>query len=235
MKSRLLILQQGDLYNPGSFLGDLAEQLSIEVHMADSGRKDLPQSSDFDALIVTGRPPCLNKEGRSHSSEMEKQFLQAWLELDKPVLAFGSGHRLLAEAFRAGVGPNFMTSAGFVEGFLTHNGRKHPLFVEMGPTISLFKWYNQSMETPVPQNCILLATSSECVVEAFTIKGRPHIIGLQCDNHAAHPDDVRRWMENLPPERISGRVLLDQAEKFLKTNQEIFVKLIANFMLFTKR
>jgi GMP synthase (glutamine-hydrolysing) len=110
-----------------------------------------------------------------------------------------------------------------------------PLFLEMGSTISLFKWYNQSMKTSVPQNCILLATSSECVVEAFTVKGRPHIVGLQCDNHAAHPDDVRRWMENLPPERISGRVLLDQAEKSFRSNQEMFRKLIANFMLFTKR
>ncbi|MEN8198481.1 MAG: hypothetical protein ABFR63_00275 [Thermodesulfobacteriota bacterium] len=47
----------------------------------------------------------------------------------------------------------------------------------------------------MPHNSTLLATSSSCGMEAFTIKGRPHIIGMQCGNHAAQPGDLGKWLE----------------------------------------
>jgi len=173
---------------------------------------------------------------------MEKQFLRDWLALNKPFLGFGSGYQLLAGTFGATVAPDFMNSAGFIEGYLTHDGREHPLFNGIPPNISLIKWFTPPMLTPVPQNCILLGTSSECVVEAFTIKGCPHIIAMRCVNHMAHPDDVCRWVKNDPdcvkeqlPEENSGKLLLDQAEKLIDANQKVFRKLIVNFMSFTKK
>ena len=233
MKGRLLVLQHGEYQSPGRFLCSLAEELSIDVYLSKSWKESFADSGAFDALVVTGCPPDCSNRGLDNSSEAEKRFLRSWLERDKPLLGFGSAHQLLAEIFHASVEQNIMTGEGFVKGYLTHNGKDHPLFKDITPNISLFKWYNKSMVTPIPQNCLMLATSCECVVEAFSVKGRPHIIGMQCDNHAAHPDDIRRWMTHLPPERISGRVLLEQAEQSLERNRKVFHKLIRNFMELT--
>jgi hypothetical protein len=40
---------------------------------------------------------------------------------------------------------------------------------------------------------VLLATSKDCMVEACCLEGRPHIIGLQCDNYAGTREDVDAW------------------------------------------
>lgn len=237
MKSKFLVLQHVDWEGPGRLLLDMADRLSIELHIVPIWKESAPDSAGFDALILLGGSPNVDQEELYPFLKEEKRFLQAWLALDKPCLAFCLGHQLLADAFQAKVGPNFMTSVGFIEGHLTHDGRKHPLFKGIQTPFPLFKWHGQAIHTPVPHNFILLATSSECVVEAFTIKGRPHIIGLQCDNHAAHPDDVHRWMENdhdwlsrLPPELVSGSALLGQAKKSMKTNRAMFTQLFKNFI-----
>jgi len=242
MKSRLLVLQHGKWQNAGNFLSNLAGQFSVEIYTVENSGESLPDCSDFDALILPGYPANGNLGEHIHALQMEKQFLRDWLALNKPFLGFGSGYQLLAEAFGATVTPDFMNSAGFIEGYLTHDGREHPLFNGIPPNISLLQWYNPPMLTPVPQNCLLLATSRECVVEAFTIKGCPHIIAMRCNNHIAHPDDVSRWVKNDPdyvkeqlPEENPGELFLDQAEKLLETNRKVFRKLIVNFMSFTKK
>ena len=220
---------------------NLARKLSIELHIVQSLKEPIPESGNYDALILLGGFLNSAQEEVDSFFEDEKQFLMTWLELDKPCLGFCLGHQVLADTFQAKIGPNFMDSVGFIKGHLTHDGREHPLFKGIESTFPLFKWHSQSIQTPVPHNYILLATSSDCVVEAFSIKGRPHIIGLQCDNHAAHPDDVSEWLESnknwlstLSLEQTYGKELLSEAKSSLKANQEMFTKLIKNFISLTK-
>lgn len=237
MKRKILVLQCVDWRTPGRFLLDLASTLPVEFHVVESMREPLPQGSDFDALILLGESMVSeDKDGRL-SYEREKKFLLEWLVLDKPCLGFCLGHQGILDAFQAKAVPNFVNSVGFIHGHLTHDGRLHPLFKGIGPTFSLFKWHDHAVQIPLPQNFILLATSSDCVVEAFTIKGRPHIIGLQCDNHAAHPDDVRSWLksdkawlDSLSLGKAYGNELLKDAESSLVRNQKVFTQLIRNFV-----
>jgi len=87
-----------------------------------------------------------------------------------------------------------------------------------------------------------LATSSHCVVEAFSIRGRPSIIGLQCDNYAVHPDDIARWtagcrsMPSLPmPGSGGAETLVDQARRPRAETMQTVTKLIKNFITLTDR
>jgi hypothetical protein len=34
------------------------------------------------------------------------------------------------------------------------------------------------------------------MVEAISTQGKPHLVGLQFDNHAAAPSDIRDWVAN---------------------------------------
>ncbi len=94
----------------------------------------------------------------------------------------------------AKVGPNFQSSIGYIQGFLTHEGRIHPAFKGFPQHMPLFKWHAQAVQEPLPSCINILATSAECQVEAISLQGRPHILGLQFDNHAATPENVKNWI-----------------------------------------
>jgi GMP synthase-like glutamine amidotransferase len=108
-----------------------------------------------------------------------------------PYLGFCLGHQLLADALGAKIGPNYRACIGFIEGFITHDGRNHPAFRELPQHMPLFKWHAQAVQEPLPNYINILATSSECQVEAISVHERPHILGMQFDNHAADPADVK--------------------------------------------
>lgn len=234
---KLLVLQHVDWERPGRLLLELEEILFVDFHIVEIWKNPSPDITDFDALILLGGPPNVGEENKFLFLREEKRLLQAWLTLNRPCLGFCLGHQLLADVFKAKVGPNFITSVGFIEGHLTHEGRVHPLFKNINTPFSLFKWHSQAIDTPVPRNFNLLATSSECMVEAFSIKGRPDIIGLQCDNHAAHPDDITEWIKNdqnllcqLPTGKVSSSVLLKQAEQYQEEIKRTFTGLMQNFI-----
>ncbi|MFA4915933.1 MAG: hypothetical protein WC560_04605 [Syntrophales bacterium] len=90
-------------------------------------------------------------------------------------------------------------------------------------SIALFKWHSQAVLPPLPKEIEILATSSECQVEAMSIRGRPHLVGVQFDNYAASPVDVRKWVEGdrewLSRIGIDGTMIIKDAleqEKLIK-------------------
>ena len=241
MTIKILILQHVSWRNPGRLLLDLSEKLSVKMYVVKGQQEPIPKGIDFDALILLGGDTCGNRGGSLLFVDEEKQFLADWLTHEKPCLSFCLGHGPLMETFQAKVIDNSVNSVGFIEGHLTHDGRLHPLFQGIPPTFMLFKWHNQSVQTPIPRDLVLLATSSDCVVEAFTIKGRPYIVGLQFDNHAAHPADVSEWLDNdgewlkiIFFEDEFKKKLIKEATSNFRTNEQIFNKLIENFITITK-
>jgi GMP synthase-like glutamine amidotransferase len=118
------------------------------------------------------------------------------MNLNKPCLGFNLGCHLLAEAAGATIGPGHAASLGIIDGHVTHEGRKHPLFQGIRSPCKLFKWHKQVVLSPLPRSMVLLATSKDCMVEACCLEGRPHIIGLQCDNYAGFPEDLDDWLRH---------------------------------------
>ena len=151
----------------------------------------------------------------------EKKYLRDAVAADKPCLGFCLGHQLLADALGARVGPNFCTSIGFVQGHLTHDGREHPAFAGLGKTMPLFEWHGQTVLEPLPKHINVLMTSSECQVEAISVKGRPHIVGLQFDNHAASAEDIslwlqkdQKWLSSIQDQDINPQHIIQKAQRF---------------------
>lgn len=69
------------------------------------------------------------------------------------------------------------------------------MFGSMPRSFPLFKWHGQAVLSPLPKEIEVLVTSAECQVEAISVRERPHIVGLQFDNHAAAISDVSVWSE----------------------------------------
>ncbi len=155
-----------------------------------------PNPASFNGFILLGGGANVHEEKKYPFLKKEKDYIRDLLKMNKPCLGICLGHQLLANELGATVGQNFCYSIGLSQAFLTVNGRNHPAFKGLSKAMPTFKWHGQAVLPPVPHHFDILATSKECQVEAFSIKGRPHIIGIQFDNHAAHPNDVAMWYDH---------------------------------------
>jgi GMP synthase-like glutamine amidotransferase len=194
MARKVIVFQHNPWEGPGHFLLIAAKQQKIKMDIIRVWEETIPALKGYMAIIVLGGGPNVDQEHIYPFLTEEKKIIKEALAQDIPYLGFCLGHQLLAEALGAKVGPNFQSSLGYIQGFLTHEGRIHPVFKDLPQQIPLFKWHGQAVQEPLPSCVTTLATSAECQVEAISLHGRPHILGMQFDNHAAAPDNVKNWI-----------------------------------------
>ena len=215
MAKRFLVFQHMPWEGPGEHLRRSAESRHLQLDVIEVWHQAIPDLQPYDGLIVLGGSPNVDQEEKYPFLRAEKAALREVLETDKAYLGFCLGHQLLAHVLGLKVGPNACRSVGFIEGHLTRYGREHPLFQNLPITMPLFKWHAQAVLPPVPKNIEILVTSLECEVEAISLKGSPHVVGLQFDNHAGSIKDVTSWIEgdrswlSSPPEVDTSRLLTD--------------------------
>ena len=222
---------------PGYNLIRLAKKFNANLHIVEVWRQPIPDISIHDGLVVLGGGPNVDQEDQYPFLVSEKLAIRQAVDLDMPCLGFCLGHQLLADAMGARVGPNFRHSIGFIEGQLTKGGLDHPLFYGIPRYFPLFKWHFQAVLQPLPKQIEILATSADCEVEAISVKGRSHIVGLQFDNHSADYEDVKRWLEedqdwlfSLPQPGISPASVLADARRLERTIGDQFEILFKNYM-----
>ncbi len=237
MTTQIAVFQHVWWEGPGNFLHEAAHKCNADLHVIKVWEEEIPNLSKYDSLIILGGGPNVDQEKEYPFLRSEKQAIRRWLETDKPCLGICLGHQLLAEALGGKVAANFCHSIGFIEGHLTHNGRRHPAFRSLDSHFPLFKWHSCAVIPPVPGHFHILATSVECQVESFTIKERPHIIGVQFDNHAAATDNVAEWLrrdaswlDSLPDKNINAEKIIARARELEKITRQHFQQFFANFI-----
>lgn len=220
MPKRFLVLQHEPWTGPGLYLHQAAKHLKVELELVRVWRQAIPDPALYDGLIVIGGR--LDEPVKAQPFwEEEHEVIRRAVAADRPYLGIGLGHQLLAEVLGAKIGRNYCASIGFVEGHLTKAGREHPVFKRIPGIIPLFKWHDQAVLEPVPKSLAILATSVECQVEAISVPGRPHIIGVQFVNHAGDLRDVEhfwqkecKWVNSLHGKYVNPAELLTNAKKY---------------------
>jgi GMP synthase (glutamine-hydrolysing) len=192
---RFLVFQHMPWEGPGQNLLRAARDADLRFDIIEVWHQPVPDTTSCDGLMVLGGGPNVDQEEAYPFLKAEKAAIRQVIDDDKPIIGFCLGHQLLADVLGARVGPNFCRSVGFVEGHVTKDGGRHPVFEGMPRSFPLFKWHGQAVLSPLPKALEVLVTSSECQVEALSLKGRPHVMGLQFDNHAATVSDILRWVE----------------------------------------
>ncbi|MFH1218180.1 MAG: type 1 glutamine amidotransferase [Pseudomonadota bacterium] len=235
--TKLAIFQHVSWEGPGKFLHSAAAHCGVDCKVIKIWQDPVPDLTFYDGLIILGGGPNVDQEDKYPFLRPEKEAIRNWLTSDRPCLGICLGHQLLADALGARVGPNFCHSIGFTEGHLTGDGRHHPVFASIDNHFPLFKWHGYAVLPPVPRHFHILATSKECQIEAFTLKERPHIIGVQFDNHAAHPEDVAAWIHNdsswlrsLPNKNINPRLILAETVRRHHEMEHQFELFFENFI-----
>ena len=237
MTLRLLVLQHSPWEGPGLILRRAAKTQRASLVVAKVWEAPLPDLHRFDGLLLLGGGANVDQEAQYPFLVEEKRLLREAVAADKPCLGFCLGHQLLAQALGARIGPNFCTSVGFVLGHLTHDGREHPAFAGLGQTTPLFKWHSQTVLEPLPKHLVALMTSAECQVEAFSVAGRPHLAGIQFDNHAAAAEDVglwlqkdQKWLSSIRDQDVHPRKILDAARLHEKEIAAKFETFLAGYL-----
>ncbi|MEJ2236014.1 MAG: type 1 glutamine amidotransferase [Syntrophobacterales bacterium] len=237
MAKRFAVFQHMDWEGPGKHLARAAESQGLHLDVVEVWHQTIPDLATYDGLIVLGGSPNVDQEAEYPFLTAAKAAIRQVLEADKPYLGFCLGHQLLADVLGLRVGPNLCRSVGFIEGHLTRHGRDHPLFQYLPSTMPLFKWHAQAILPPVAKHIEILVTSRECEVEAISLKGSPHIVGLQFDNHAGSKDDVAIWIEgdrdwlSQPPEVDTSLVLADAVRHETHVGEQ-FELVFDNYMKF---
>jgi GMP synthase (glutamine-hydrolysing) len=215
MKRRILVLQHTYWERPGQFLLRAATSHGVHLDIVEVWHEPIPEICVYHGLIVLGGSPHVDQEGRYPFLKAEKAIIRRAVYDDMPYLGFCLGHQILAQILGATVGANFRKSVGFVQCEVTKNGCLHPIFQGIPRSFFAFKWHSQAVLPPLPKHLQVLATSKDCQVEAISLEGRPHIIGLQFDNHAASASDVKEWVDgdgewlSRSPKANSGSILND--------------------------
>lgn len=235
MGQRILVLQHSRWHRPDTALRLVAEKNKARLQIVDIWRESPADFADFDALIILGGPvDVLGREDLFPFLGEERRLVRAWLNLNRPCLGFNLGLHLLAEAAGAALGPVYGPGIGFVDGHLTHEGRNHPLFAGIRSPLPLFKWHRQEILSPLPRNLVLLATSKECMVEACCLQGRPHIVGLQCDNYAALPMDLALRIERGELQAAPGSRWVPATDELARAADERAAGISAAFQLLVR-
>lgn len=236
MAKRFLLLQHAVWTGPGLYLQQAAKHLKVELETVRVWRQGYPDLTGYDGLIVIGGR--LDEHLKSMDFlEHERAFIRQWIAADRPYLGIGLGHLLLAEAQGARIGRNYCASIGFVEGHLTKQGRDHPVFRRLPGVMPFFKWHDHAVLEPLPKSLSVLATSVECQVEAISVPGRPHIIGVQFVNHAADLDGVEKywqkdckWVNSLNGKYVNPVAIMAEARKNLSRMAREFETFFRNFI-----
>lgn len=239
---KFLVLQHGAWEGPGQFLLDSARRLRVELAVCKVWQERIPDPlRGFDALLILGGGANVDQEEQFPFLREEKAMIRQALAADLPCLGICLGHQLLAEALGATVGRNFLNSIGFIPGHLTHAGREHPVFAGCEQPIPLYKWHGYTVLEPLPGNLTLLMTSDHCQVEAISVIDRPHLLGLQSDNHAAAPRDValwleqdREWLGTIRDQQIKPQEIVAAARNHAKRIARDFHRLLSNYLLLIK-
>jgi len=231
---RLLVIQHTPWEKQGRYLVKAARARRVRLDVCPVWRDAIPDIRSYDGLIVLGGTPNVDEENRYPYLRDEKRIIRQAVTEDMPYLGFCLGHQLLADVLGARVGSNFVTSIGFIPGRLTGDGRRHPVFRDIPSSIPLYKWHTQAVLPPLPKEMEILVTSRDCEIEAISVKGRPHLVGLQFDNFAASPQDVREWVNNdlgwILKAGVDAMKLIRDAEEHERLIGTQFETLFDNFM-----
>ncbi len=237
MARRFLVLQHTPWEKPGRVLGRCAAQHGITLKTVAVWRQAIPDLRRYDGLIVLGGSPNVDQEDIYPFLAEEKEAIRRALALDLPCLGFCLGHQLLAHVLGGRVGDNLQPCAGFSVGYLTTDGRQHPAFAALPREFPMFKWHAQAVLAPLPKEFVVLATSRQCEVEAFSLDGRPHVVGMQFDNHCAAPDEVmvflredQHWFATVTHGRSSPAAIEQDARRWAATIDGLFARFFAGFV-----
>ena len=156
-----------------------------------------PDPRGIDLLAVMGGPMGVHDEDAHPWLRMEKTFLRAVVDLERPVVGICLGAQLLAEVLGGRVHRNPEKEIGWMP--VDWHPAARTRFPFLPPQQTVFQWHGDTFT--LPPGAELLASSPACHHQAFLHQGR--VLGLQFHLEMT-PDGIAALLEHCGHELVPG-------------------------------
>jgi GMP synthase-like glutamine amidotransferase len=202
----VLILKNASKEGPGT-IEDYLGLNRIPYSIIDLAKgEDVPDSGDYDTLVILGGPMSVNDD--LLYIRKEEELIRAFISEGKKVLGICLGAQIMAKAFGEKVYKGPAKEIGWLDIELGGEGLRDPAMQalygarsngEANRAIKVFQWHSETFN--IPQGAVKLATSSLYPNQAFRI-GDSYAFQFHIEVNRGIIDD---WMasETIDHERLS--------------------------------
>lgn len=169
-------LQHIALETPGYILDWAAAHAHTLSHTAFFSSEPLPDTLDFDLLIVMGGPMNIYEESFYPWLAAEKEFIKQAIRAGKVVLGICLGAQLVADVLGGKVTCGQWPEIGWLPIRWNDEACRNPLFAGFPVQATVFEWHYDTFST-LPNGAVSLASSVGCAQQAFAYGDR--VFGFQ--------------------------------------------------------
>ena len=176
----VLILKNIKSEGPGT-IRDFLEENKIPFRIVELEREEIPDTKEFDTLVILGGPMSVNDEKIYPYLKNEKAVCRDFIEKDKKVLGICLGAQMMAKALGARVYKGIQPEIGWHDIELTEAGIKNNIMAALavnskaGVFEKKFKAFHYHGETfDMPDNAERLAGSVLYQNQAFKYKNNAY-------------------------------------------------------------
>jgi len=193
--------------------------------------ESLPDTTDFDWLIILGGPMGAYDESRYPWLAEEKRFIEKCIRSNKKVLGICLGSQLIADVLGGRVFKNRFKEIGWHPVSLTQAGKKSGLLTDFSESERVFQWHGDTFD--LPDKAVHLIKSDVCQNQAFSygenilalqfhLEFTPTIVEqlintsgdeITDEPHIQHPDDMLNNLDNFARSHILMKNLLKKFNK----------------------
>jgi GMP synthase-like glutamine amidotransferase len=190
--------------------------------------ESLPETEDFDWLIVMGGPMGVYENEKYGWLSYEKEAIKIAIEHNKMVLGICLGSQLIAEVLGTRVYKNAEKEIGWFDVILTEQAEKVSLTNGMKTISKVFHWHGDTFD--LPQNSKHIFYSEACQNQAFLYKD--NVLGLQFHFEVTE-QSIKAMIENGKQELTGERYIQTESEilsylNCIKPNNKTMFQLLNN-------
>jgi len=188
----------------------------------------LPQTPDFDFLIVMGGSQCpatTVEECSYFDTKKEISFIKNAIDHDKIVLGVCLGAQLIGEALGAKYHHSPNSEIGVFEVSLTDAGTKDPIISQFPNNFLVGHWHNDM--PGLTDDTEILATSDGCPRQI--VRYSQKVYGFQC-HFEFNLDAIKGMIKNCPADLEKSSQYIQNEQDMLKQDYEPINKLLFKFL-----
>ncbi len=222
---KLHVLQHVPFEDPGTVL-DWARERKISVAFTRLfQQEELPETDEFDLLLIMGGPMGLADTKKYPWLDTEKAFLKKCLSSGKKMIGICLGAQLLAEVLGAKVFHNNQKEIGWFPIRKDDISDNEILSLFKEDTLPAFHWHGDTFT--LPERAVRLFSSKTTENQAFVWNNR--VFALQF-HWEVKPENVHLLLENSAADLTEGPFVQRPEEMF--ANKSLFIEARGNLFRF---